>query len=52
LAGPTEIDVSVGGGGPTIDIAELENPQPAINPAKQSSNAAFIALRPCARLQK
>jgi hypothetical protein len=51
LAGCTAIDVSVGGVGPTIDMDLLENPQPAMNPAKQSSNAACIALRPCARLQ-
>jgi len=51
LAGATEIDVRVGGGGPTIDIELLEYPQPAINAAKQSSQAAFIALNPCARLQ-
>jgi len=38
--------VSVGGAGPTMDMELLENPQPAISPAKQSSNAAFIACVP------
>jgi hypothetical protein len=34
LAGVTEIEVSVGGAGPTMDMELLENPQPAISPAK------------------